>query len=102
MYKRQIKSLSGLIAVGIGDTFACEIGRNFGSIKMNDASTKTFEGFLAFFVSTFATTLLLASDEDKYSIGKIAIACVAAALSECTLESTLDNVVIPLVFLAFL
>jgi dolichol kinase len=97
-----IKSLSGLIAVGIGDTFACEIGRNFGSIKMNDASTKTFEGFLAFFVSTFATTLLLASDEDKYSIGKIAIACVAAALSECTLESTLDNVVIPLVFLAFL
>ena len=97
-----IKSLSGLIAVGIGDTFACEIGRNFGSIKMNDASTKTFEGFLAFFVSTFATTLLLVSDEDEYSIGKIAIACVAAALSECTLESTLDNVVIPLVFLAFL
>ena len=97
-----IKSLSGLISVGIGDTFACEIGRNFGSIKMNDASTKTFEGFLAFFVSTFATTLLLASDEDKYSIGKIAIACVAAALSEGTLESTLDNVVIPLVFLAFL
>ena len=97
-----IKSLSGLIAVGIGDTFACEIGRNFGSIKMNDASTKTFEGFLAFFVSTFATALLLASNEDEYSTGKIAIACVAAALSECTLESTLDNVVIPLVFLAFL
>ena len=69
---------------------------------MNDASTKTFEGFLAFFVSTFATALLLASDGDEYSIGKIAIACVAAALSECTLESTLDNVVIPLVFLAFL
>jgi dolichol kinase len=69
---------------------------------MNDASTKTFEGFLAFFVSAFATTLLLASDEDEYSMGKIAIACVAAALSECTLESTLDNVVIPLVFSAFL
>ena len=48
------------------------------------------------------TALLLASDEDKYSIGKIAIACEAAALSECRLESTLDNVVIPLVFLAFL
>ena len=97
-----IKSLSGLISVGIGDTFACEIGCNFGTIKMNDASTKTFEGFLAFFVSTFATALLLASNEDEYSTGKIAIACVAAALSECTLESTLDNVVIPLVFLAFL
>ena len=97
-----IKSLSGLISVGIGDTFACEIGCNFGTIKMNDASTKTFEGFLAFFVSTFATALLLASNEDEYSTGKLAIACVAAALSECTLESTLDNVVIPLVFLAFL
>ena len=97
-----IKSLSGLISVGIGDTFACEIGCNFGTIKMNDASTKTFEGFLAFFVSTFATALLLASNEDEYSTVKIAIACVAAALSECTLESTLDNVVIPLVFLAFL
>jgi len=97
-----IKSLSGLISVGIGDTFACEIGRNFGTIKMTKASTKTFEGFLAFFVSTFATTLLLASDEDEYSIGRIAIASVAAALSESTLESTLDNVVIPLVFLAFL
>ena len=94
-----IASLAGLISIGIGDTFACAIGRKFGRVRINETSTKTFEGFLAFFLTTFSTALLLDPNGDEY--GKIAIACAAGALTESTLDSTLDNLVIPLVFLAF-
>jgi len=92
-----IASLSGLISIGIGDTFACAIGRKFGRVRINE--TKTLEGFLAFFLTTFSSALFLDPNGDEY--GKIAIACAAGALTESTLDSTLDNLVIPLVFLAF-
>jgi len=94
-----IASLAGLISIGIGDTFACAIGCKFGRVRINETSTKTFEGFLAFFLTTFSAALLLDPSGDEY--GKIAIACAAGALTESTLDSTLDNLVIPLVFLAF-
>jgi len=92
-----IASLAGLISIGIGDTFACAIGRKFGRVRINE--TKTFEGFLAFFLTSFSAALFLEPNGDQY--GKIAIACAAGALTESTLDSTLDNLVIPLVFLAF-
>ena len=92
-----IASLAGLISIGIGDTFACAIGRKFGRVRINE--TKTIEGFLAFFLTTFSAALFLDPNGDQY--GKIAIACAAGALAESTLDSTLDNLVIPLVFLAF-
>lgn len=92
-----IASLAGLISIGIGDTFACAIGRKFGRVRINE--TKTFEGFLAFFLTSFSAALFLDPNGDQY--GKIAIACAAGALTESTLDSTLDNLVIPLVFLAF-
>ena len=94
-----IASLAGLISIGIGDTFACAIGCKFWRVRINETSTKTFEGFLAFFLTTFSAALLLDPSGDEY--GKIAIACAAGALTESTLDSTLDNLVIPLVFLAF-
>jgi dolichol kinase len=94
-----IASLAGLISIGIGDTSACAIGRKFGRVRINKTSTKTFEGFLAFFLTTFSAALLL--DPNGVEYGKIAIACAAGALTESTLDSTLDNLVIPLVFLAF-
>jgi dolichol kinase len=92
-----VASLAGLISIGIGDTFACAIGRKFGRVRINE--TKTFEGFLAFFLTSFLAALFLDPNGDQY--GKIAIACAAGALTESTLDSTLDNLVIPLVFLAF-
>ena len=97
--KRSIGPLAGLISIGIGDTFACEVGSKFGRFRISDTSTKTFEGFLAFFVSTFTAASLLVSEKGEYNL---AMASLAGALVECTLEeSALDNLVIPLVFLTF-
>ncbi|EGV66467.1 dolichol kinase [Yamadazyma tenuis] len=49
-----IKQYVGLIALGVGDSFASIVGKAVGTHKIFD-SNKTVEGSAAFFVSIFAT-----------------------------------------------
>lgn len=101
LYESRLESLAGLITIGVGDSIACLVGLSFGRMQINKTSKKTYEGFLAFLTSTVFVSVIL-SDYSLESFKGIVRACLAAAMIEASLESTLDNVVIPIVFLAFL
>lgn len=82
---------SGIILLGIGDTFASVIGSKFGRIKW-PRSKKTIEGTLAFIIST-----LLVFNAFAPLTLKITISIILTALLEGNSNEN-DNLFAPLYF----
>jgi len=88
---------SGLLTLGIGDTFAAVIGSTLGKHHAFGASSpKTIEGSLAFATSTFIASLCVGAD---VSLTRLATACTMTAMCELVCDGV-DNFVLPLYFAA--
>ena len=88
---------AGLLAVGVGDSFASVVGSSIGRIRVfGDESPKTLEGAIAFAASTFIAARFVGVDIDTV---KLAAACVATAACELV-DDGVDNFVLPLYFAA--
>jgi dolichol kinase len=91
-------STAGVITIGVGDSFASIIGRQFGRHKWKTSGSKTIEGSAAFLVSTFTSWLFIA----YFSIGTVSFAdsttCLLVSIW-CTLMEALakdnDNLILP-------
>ncbi|KAF7281629.1 dolichol kinase [Rhynchophorus ferrugineus] len=97
--------LSGLLAIGIGDTSASYIGSNFGRLKWKGTS-KTLEGTLACFLSQLGFIYLLyylgcLSFLNIEHVIRITLGVFATSVIEA-FTSQIDNIVLPLVMYIFL
>lgn len=98
-----LRSFIGILALGVGDTFASVIGKRFGSIKWKHG-TKSIQGTVAFVATTFAGFVLV----DRYLLEQrvdnwenVFIMVLLGGVLEGV--STLnDNVLIPCVMLVAL
>lgn len=86
-------ALSGVIILGIGDSFAAIIGKSLGSHKIALLSShKTYEGLLACFLST----LLACSVICPLTVSTL-VGVVVVSIGE-SYTSQIDNLVLPLIF----
>ena len=88
---------AGVLAVGVGDSFASLVGSSVGRVRVfGKESPKTLEGAIAFAASTFIAARFVGVD---IGIVKLAAACVATAACELV-DDGVDNFVLPLYFAA--
>ncbi|XP_030385369.1 dolichol kinase [Scaptodrosophila lebanonensis] len=92
--------LSGILAVGVGDTAASVVGSKLGRIKWGK-SNRSVEGTIAFVVSVLLATLLLQLTGFLPMTQAKWFATVFAALNTGLVEAftdQVDNLVLPLIF----
>ena len=88
---------AGVLAVGVGDSFASLVGSSVGRVRVfGKESPKTLEGAIAFAASTFIAARFVGVDIGTV---KLAAACVATAACELV-DDGVDNFVLPLYFAA--
>ena len=95
---------SGVIALGIGDSFASIIGRIYGQSKI-PGSSKTYLGAIACIISQFITSILLmicvAGYISLHDAVKILIGVSFTAAMECV-TSQIDNLILsPVLYAIF-
>lgn len=90
----------GLISLGLGDSMASIIGKKFGKHRWPNTS-KTLEGSLAFFSSTFAVTVIAKEFLGFFqytSIYELTMLCIASGILEGNSHLN-DNILIPALML---
>lgn len=101
----EIADLSGIITVGIGDSFASIIGSRYGRHKFFGAK-KSVEGSLALIVSQILVFLFLdyLSLFNLYNLNNILFVLVSLLLSSYVEAFTCDNdnLILPIVVYPFL
>eukprot|EP00210_Caulerpa_lentillifera_P001040 g1003.t1 len=98
--KLLVLSLSGLVSLGIGDSFAAIIGTKYGRIHLVKGLDKTIEGSIACFVSCMIMWWII-SCFASISIESLFIPTIAAAVFEAT-SSQNDNIFLPLYYYSIL
>lgn len=95
---RSLAPYAGVLALGLGDSAASVIGRNFGRMRWS-GSKRTVEGTISYFVSTLCGALLLSrlGIVDHLNAVQTLRAITSAALLEASCLQN-DNLIIPPVF----
>lgn len=89
------ESPAGLVCLGLGDTFASQVGRRFGRLRI--FGHKSLEGTLAFAV--VAALALSVSTESSFTSYKTWIVAVQTALLEAVTPIN-DNLIVPVYMLS--
>ncbi|KAI3639836.1 hypothetical protein MIR68_002150 [Amoeboaphelidium protococcarum] len=95
---RVLASTAGIVALGIGDTFAALVGKRYGRLKWSKLSNKSIEGsigcFLSIFVSTSALIIVTPGCECSFTtMAHIIITSAITALMEgCSSQN--DNLLL--------
>ncbi|PID83427.1 hypothetical protein CSB11_01395 [Candidatus Campbellbacteria bacterium] len=84
----------GMLVLGISDSLAAVLGKNFG--KKEILKNKTYVGSFAFLVSTFLITLWFLPSFDLVLISKAFFISLSVTFVELLLKQGLDNIFIPL------
>jgi dolichol kinase len=100
-----VVSVSGLIALGVVDTFASAVGSEYGRIRW-PGSRKTLEGSAAGCIAGVTCALIWTtwisgwSENSGTAVAILAATAVATALEACT--GQIDNLVLPLFYFGML
>lgn len=95
---RSLVPWSGLLTLGVGDSFAAIVGITMGKHRVfGSTSAKTIEGSMAFAISTLIAALCVSNVD--ISLTRLVFACALTAACELTSEGV-DNFVLPLYFAA--
>ncbi len=84
-------ALSGVIILGLGDSFAALVGKSLGRHKIL-SSQKTYEGLCACFLSTLLAASMLSP------LSRETVLCVLTVSLAESYTTQIDNLVLPLVF----
>ena len=100
-----IAQMSGLITVGIGDSFASLIGSRYGKHKIPGCNKKSLEGSFALLFSQIFIFLILyylnLFSSDLKNIVLISICAVSTSIIEAiTIDN--DNIILPIIAYSFL
>ena len=91
-------AIFGLLAIGIGDTFAAILGKKFGKHKLPYNKEKSFEGWAAFFASTAFAIFVFVNIFPQYAIiNPLLLAIISGFVGAMieTIPTVNDNSIIP-------
>ncbi|XP_040581907.1 dolichol kinase [Lepeophtheirus salmonis] len=87
----RVLNLSGVLAIGIGDSAASIIGSKFGRMQWNSKSKKTIEGTFASLFAQMCTIWVIAPEDVWIGFGVSVVSSVIELLTD-----QVDNLIIPL------
>lgn len=97
--------LSGILSIGIGDTFASVIGSSFGKFKWSKKSTKSVEGTIASILAQLAFICCLNYMGLLYLNTRLMAICGIAVITNALIEAftdQVDNLILPIITYAIL